>query len=494
VLLLEWFSGVGWCSCRHLPDQLGINRQRPGQFRAANHAPLLLLNTTRAGVPQRPHRLASLPLRHQAIPMAVDHLAAAAAGPLAPVLSDEPAAVAEQHMLIAHQHAHPLTDQGLGILLVNAGAERMVRRLRRPLVLADAAAEEEFRHDPRVMAAGLRSVLCLPQTLQSQVLGVVYLENNLASNVFGSLRLETIEILGTQLAISLENASLYGVMARINCSYGRFIPHEFLSFLGRDSILDVELGDQVLKRMTVLFADIREFTAISERLTPKESFDFLNGYLRRVGPIVRLHNGFIDKYIGDAVMALFPGSGADAVRAALAIQREVAAYNQERGAMDAEPLRIGIGIHTGDLMLGTVGEEERMESTVISDAVNLADRVEDLTKTFGCSIALTADTLEELPASMVVTVRSLGDLQVRGKSLPVKVLELIDADGGDSGDSGGAVAGKAAQLARLERFETGVEAFHAGRLAAAAAAFAAVLRQDPDDTEAAEFLRRCRQG
>jgi GAF domain-containing protein len=249
---------------------------------------------------------------------------------------------------------------------------RMVRRLRRPLVLADAAAEGEFRHDPRVMAAGLRSVLCLPLTLQSQVLGVVYLENNLASNVFGSLRLETIEILGTQLAISLENARLYGEMARINRSYGRFIPHEFLSFLGRDSILDVQLGDQVLKRMTVLFADIREFTAISERLTPKESFDFLNGYLRRVGPIVRLHNGFIDKYIGDAVMALFPGTGADAVRAALAIQREVAAYNRERGAMDAEPLRIGIGIHTGDLMLGTVGEEERMESTVISDAVNLA--------------------------------------------------------------------------------------------------------------------------
>jgi len=359
---------------------------------------------------------------------------------------------------------------------------RMVRRLRHPLVLADAAAEGEFRHDPRVMAAGLRSVLCLPLTLQSQVLGVVYLENNLASNVFGSLRLETIEILGTQLAISLENASLYGEMARINRSYGRFIPHEFLSFLGRDSILDVELGDQVLKRMTVLFADIREFTAISEQLTPKESFDFLNGYLRLVGPIIRVNNGFIDKYIGDAVMALFPGSAADAVRAALAIQREVAAYNQERGGSDAVPLRIGIGIHTGDLMLGTVGEEERMESTVISDAVNLADRVEDLTKTFGCSIALTADTLKELPASMVVTVRSLGDLQVRGKALPVKVLELIDSEDA------------AAMLATLERFELGVEHFHGGRLAAAAEAFSAVLQMDPEDSVAAEFLRRCSQG
>jgi predicted ATPase/class 3 adenylate cyclase len=360
---------------------------------------------------------------------------------------------------------------------------RMVRRLRRPVVLADAAAEGDFRHDPRVMAAGLRSVLCLPLTLQTQVLGVVYLENNLASNVFGSLRLETIEILGTQLAISLENARLYGEMARINRAYGRFIPHEFLSFLGRDSILDVELGDQILKRMTVLFADIRDFTAISERLTPKESFDFLNAYLRRVGPIIREHNGFIDKYIGDAVMALFPRSAADAVSAALAIQREVAAYNRDRRSVDSAPLRIGIGIHTGDLMLGTVGEEERMESTVISDAVNLADRVEDLTKIFGCGIALTADTLEDVAASLLVPVRSLGDLQVRGKSMPVKVLELIDDEGDPSGG--------ASRRATLDRFETGVQEYHAGRFTAAAAAFAAVLREDPEDTVAAEFLRRC---
>jgi class 3 adenylate cyclase len=119
-----------------------------------------------------------------------------------------------------------------------------------------------------------------------------------------------------------------------------------------------------------------------------------------VGPIIREHNGFIDKYIGDAVMALFPRSAADAVSAALAIQREVAAYNQDRRSVDGAPLRIGIGIHTGDLMLGTVGEEERMESTVISDAVNLADRVEDLTKIFGCGIALTADTLEDVAASL----------------------------------------------------------------------------------------------
>lgn len=378
--------------------------------------------------------------------------------------------------------ARPLADShDLPLSIV-----RMVRRLRRPVVLADAAAEGEFRHDPRVMAVGLRSVLCLPLTLQSQVLGVVYLENNLASDVFGSLRLETIEILGTQLAISLENARLYGEMARINRSYGRFIPHEFLSFLGRDSILDVELGDQILKRMTVLFADIRDFTAISERLTPKESFDFLNAYLRRVGPIIREHNGFIDKYIGDAVMALFPGSAADAVRAALAIQREVAAYNRDRGAVDGAPLRIGIGIHTGDLMLGTVGEEERMESTVISDAVNLADRVEDLTRIFGCRIALTADTLEDVTASLPVQVRSLGDLQVRGKSMPVKVLELID----DEGDPGGC----ASRRATLEWFETGVEAFHTGRFTTAAEAFAAVLREDPEDTVAAEFLRRCSDG
>jgi class 3 adenylate cyclase len=95
-------------------------------------------------------------------------------------------------------------------------------------------------------------------------------------------------------------------LSKINVAYGRFVPHEFLRFLGHKSIVDVHLGDQVQKEMSILFADIRNFTTLSEGMSPKENFDFLNSYLKRVGPVIRNHNGFIDKYIGDAVMALFP--------------------------------------------------------------------------------------------------------------------------------------------------------------------------------------------
>ncbi|MCZ0904476.1 response regulator, partial [Microcoleus sp. HI-ES] len=106
-------------------------------------------------------------------------------------------------------------------------------------------------------------------------------------------------------------------LAKINAAYGRFVPHDFLRFLGHESIVDVRLGDQIQKEMTVLFSDIRSFTTISEAMTPQENFNFINSYLSRVSPVIRAHQGFIDKYIGDAIMALFPESADDAVRAAV---------------------------------------------------------------------------------------------------------------------------------------------------------------------------------
>ncbi len=134
----------------------------------------------------------------------------------------------------------------------------------------------------------------------------------------------------------------------------------------------------------MLFADIRNFTTLSEKMSPEETFRFLNACLSRIGPHIRANRGFVDKYIGDAIMALFPESPADAVRAALAMQREVQAYNAK--TQGKTPLAIGLGIHVGQVMMGTIGEEQRFEATVISDAVNLTARIETLTKQLGCSI------------------------------------------------------------------------------------------------------------
>jgi two-component system sensor histidine kinase ChiS len=217
-------------------------------------------------------------------------------------------------------------------------------------------------------------------------------------------------------------------LAKINAAYGRFVPHDFLRFLGHESIVDVRLGDQIQKEMTVLFSGIRSFTTISEAMTPQENFKFINTYLSRVSPVIRAHQGFIDKYIGDAIMALFPESADDAVRAAVEMQKQVIIYNQRRQLSNYPPITIGIGLHAGTLMLGTIGEQERMESTVIADAVNLASRLEGLTKVYGAGILVSDSILERLGKREKYMCRFVDRVTVKGKKSAVSVFEIYDAD------------------------------------------------------------------
>ncbi|MDH4262340.1 MAG: HAMP domain-containing protein [Spirochaetia bacterium] len=211
-------------------------------------------------------------------------------------------------------------------------------------------------------------------------------------------------------------------------AYNHFVPHTFLKLLGKESIIDVKLGDQVQEEMSILFSDIRSFTVLSESMTPRENFNFINAYLRRVGPVIRNNNGIIDKYIGDAVMALFPIQADDAVLSGIQMQRRVREYNEERAKAGYKPLAIGIGIHTGKLMLGTVGESERMNGTVISDSVNLASRLEGATKVYKAGIVISEDTLNNLKDSANYSVRLLDKIRVKGKKEPVSIYEVFDGD------------------------------------------------------------------
>ena len=147
--------------------------------------------------------------------------------------------------------------------------------------------------------------------------------------------------------------------------------------------------------MTVLFSDIRSFTSLSESMTPFENFNFLNSYLSRMGPEIRANGGFIDKYIGDAIMALFPrsrrrraGRGRGHAGEAGGVQRA------PRHAAGTARSRSAIGVNTGSLMLGTLGEQERMDGSVIADAVNLCSRLESLTRLYGAGILTTGRTLK----------------------------------------------------------------------------------------------------
>jgi len=262
-------------------------------------------------------------------------------------------------------------------------------------------------------------------------------------------------------------------------SYGRFVPREFLSLLGKDTIEHVRLGDQIQLEMTVLFADIRAFTTLSEDLTPVENFNFLNSYLSRISPVVRRNRGFIDKYLGDGIMALFPRNPQDAVRAGLELMDTVRVFNGHRANVGYRPIAIGVGINTGSLMLGTIGESSRMEGTVISDAVNLASRLEGLTRTFGASIIVSESLLTASPEAARMPHRCLGKVKVKGKSRAITVYEIIDAP-------------DAARVRTRAPFEKALAAFQRGRYREAEAGFAAVLEADSSDRAALFYLSRAR--
>jgi class 3 adenylate cyclase len=217
-------------------------------------------------------------------------------------------------------------------------------------------------------------------------------------------------------------------MDKINRANARFVPRQFLDFLGKESITDIQLGDQVQKEMTIMFSDIRDFTAMSETMTPKENFDFINNYLGYMEPVIRHNNGFIDKFMGDAIMALFPERSEDAINASIEMRIKLMEYNEIISQFGKPAIDAGVGIHTGLLMLGIIGGEGRMDGTVISDAVNLAARLEGLTKVYGGSIIITEDTLIKLNDPSQYQFRFLDVVKVKGKKEAIYIFEIMDGE------------------------------------------------------------------
>ena len=270
-------------------------------------------------------------------------------------------------------------------------------------------------------------------------------------------------------------------LVQLNASYERFVPKEFLGYLEKQSITEVALGDQVQKDMTVLFADIRDFTPLSEQMTPQENFNFLNSLLSRISPAIRQHGGFIDKYIGDAVMALFPDEADFALQAAVDMLKEVSHFSSECGKGGAPPVGVGIGLHTGGLMLGIIGEPERMQGTVIADAVNLASRLEKLTKMYGVSIIISEETRSGLADPGRFKHRYLDKIQVKGKTEPVSVFEVFEGDDPKSIDL---------KLATKPDFEAGLHLYQDRKFTEASVKFNQVLEQDSDDKASQLYLER----
>ncbi|MDY6940771.1 MAG: adenylate/guanylate cyclase domain-containing protein [Cyanobacteriota bacterium] len=283
-------------------------------------------------------------------------------------------------------------------------------------------------------------------------------------------------------------------LERTNEAFKRFVPQNFSNLLGKP-IVDIQLGDSIRRKMTIFFSDIRSFTSLSDDMkTPKENFDFINRYLKRMEGAITEHHGFIDKYIGDAIMALFDHedevredcSSTDAIEAGLSMLENLVEYNKERQQRNRQPIHIGIGIHLGDLRLGTVGGQNRMDTTVISPAVNLTSRLESLTKCFGAQILISETAFRSMSQMQRnrYAYRSLGPVKPKGIRDTIGVYEICDANPPDV---------KVCKMENKDKFEDAVRLYVARQFYPASLIFAEVLEACPSDKAAKFYLDCCKQ-
>ncbi|WP_295157129.1 adenylate/guanylate cyclase domain-containing protein [uncultured Ruminococcus sp.] len=212
--------------------------------------------------------------------------------------------------------------------------------------------------------------------------------------------------------------------------YYKFVPEKFRELLGKEKFTDLELGDAESRELTVLFTDIRSFSINSEIMTAKENFEFVNVIYGKAGPLVRKYGGFVDKYIGDAVMALFEDPDS-AVACGIEMYHDIVLDPSTAEALGVSDINIGIGVHTGMARIGIVGESERLSGTVISDTVNLASRLESLTKQYHTAMLISKDTLDRMNVPESLDLRYLGILQVAGVNEVKAVYEVLDCMDGE---------------------------------------------------------------
>lgn len=267
-------------------------------------------------------------------------------------------------------------------------------------------------------------------------------------------------------------------------AYERFVPLRLLSLLEKEDIAQIRLGDQVEKSMTILFSDIREFTRLSESMSPRDTFLFINSYLNHMEPAIEEHHGIVDKFIGDAIMALFPESPDHALAAAVDMLERLKTFNYDREQAGLSPIDIGIGLNTGLMMLGTIGCVDRMESTVISDAVNLASRIEALTKVYGTNLLISEHTYYSLDRTGSDHIRFIDRVRVKGKIRPQSVYEVFVNDPESL---------REVKKNSVPLFEEAIALYHFKDVAGASELLQRHLRSAPGDRPAQVYLDRCRR-
>ncbi len=280
-------------------------------------------------------------------------------------------------------------------------------------------------------------------------------------------------------------------LKQINRTFEHFVPRQFLNRVAKKGIENIELGKAESENMAILFSDIRSFTNLSETMIPQEVLDFLNEYIKRMNIPISEHNGFVDKFVGDGILALFDipnGTNADqaihAVKAAISMQDELSKYNIHRKSCGYVPISSGIGIHCGPVIIGTVGSEDRMDTTVLGDSVNIASRLENLTKYYSNKIIISSQTKQLVENDRSILTREIDFVSVKGKNQPLKIFEVYNNDSAEIQEK---------KTAINANFKKAIAAYRAKEWQESLKLFNVCLEKLPEDEICKIHILRCKK-
>jgi adenylate cyclase len=305
---------------------------------------------------------------------------------------------------------------------------RRVTETRQAVLTADAILDARFSSSESIVAHGIRSAMAVPLLTKGALQGVLFLDTRERTHAFSEKDLKILSGIASQAAIALENAELarkIEVEAVARAELCRFLSPVVAEMVVKGQVELLRAGRLV--EVSVLFADIRGFTTIAECETPQQTVSMLNAFFSAMANVIFRNEGNLDKFIGDCVMAVWgsptshPDDGARALRAAMEMQKEVEVLNSSRGLAGLRPISIGIGVNTGQAVVGYMGSKDRHEYTAIGDSVNTAARL--------CSIAKPGEVLAtELTISRAgggFQVTPLPMVQVKGKEKGITVFRVL---------------------------------------------------------------------
>jgi adenylate cyclase len=304
-----------------------------------------------------------------------------------------------------------------------------VLKERVPVLVLDAAEDIRFSNRDSLKALPLSSVICVPIWERDNIVGVIYVDKAEGTSTFTEEDMYFLSAFANQAAVAITNAKLFDDVRReerLRTSLQRYLSPNLVDDMVNNNSSDMALGG-AKKRVSILFCDIRGFTTFTEKEPVETVVSLLNEYFSVMSDVIFANRGTLDKFIGDAIMAIYGApleskdNAYECVKSALEMRAKLAQLNEKWKAQNKPQIQVGYGINTGEAIVGNIGSERRMEYTAIGDMVNTASRVEGETESN--QIFITEETYKALGNR--VTAKKLSPVKLKGKTVVVQIYEVL---------------------------------------------------------------------